>query len=238
MADVVTTEQAMAPSGLPVRLFGILTSPRAAYAQVAARPRWFGVLAVLVTTSTAANFIFLSTKVGQDALFNQQLRTMEMLGFTISDRVYDQLVARLAWAPYLTAAGEIVFLPLVALIVSAVFFAVFVAILGADGSFREVFSTVAHSGVIIALQPLFVLPLDYARRSMSPPTTLAVFFPMLSDTSFFMHLLGAIDLFLIWWIVSLSIGLGVLFKRQTGPIATGLLGLYVILAVVVAAWRS
>ncbi len=237
MADLLPTEQTTSP-GLAARLFGVLTSPRATYAQVAMRPRWFGALAVLVVVAGASNFIFLSTEVGQNALFDQQLRMMDMIGITVNDRVYDQMVAGLGRAPYFTAVGQLIFFPLVALLLAGLLFAVFVAVLGADGSFKQVFSIVAHSGAIVALQPLFVLPLDYARQSMSPPTTLAVFLPMLDETSFVMHLLGSIDLFLIWWIVSLAIGLGVLFKRRTGPIATGLLGVYVIVGVIVAAWRS
>jgi hypothetical protein len=43
--------------------------------------------------------------------------------------------------------------------------------------------------------------------------------------------LGAIDLFQVWSLLSLSIGLGVLYKRRTAPIAWGFfaLGLVIIL---------
>ena len=50
--------------------------------------------------------------------------------------------------------------------------------------------------------------------------------------------LGAIDLFLLWWVVNLAIGLGVLYKRRTGPIATGMLITFVAIALVVAAVRA
>ncbi len=66
-------------------------------------------------------------------------------------------------------------------------------------------------------------------------TTLAVFLPMLDETSFFARFLGWIDLFRIWWLVNLAIGAAVLYKRKSGPIAWTLLGLYVVFALVVAA---
>jgi hypothetical protein len=47
--------------------------------------------------------------------------------------------------------------------------------------------------------------------------------PMLSETSFAAHLLGTIDLFLIWYLFILAIGLGVLYRRRTQPIAISLL---------------
>jgi hypothetical protein len=43
---------------------------------------------------------------------------------------------------------------------------------------------------------------------MRVATNLAVFFPFLDENSFPARLLGSIDLSLIWWIVSLPIGLG------------------------------
>jgi hypothetical protein len=69
-------------------------------------------------------------------------------------------------------------------------------------------------------------------------TNLAVFAPFLDEKSFGAHVLGAIDLFTIWWIVSLSIGLGVLYKRRTSPIAWSLIGVYVLIGVIIAAVRS
>jgi hypothetical protein len=39
-------------------------------------------------------------------------------------------------------------------------------------------------------------------------------------------------------LVNLGIGLGVLYKRRTGPIATGLLIVYLVIVLVVAAVRS
>jgi hypothetical protein len=50
--------------------------------------------------------------------------------------------------------------------------------------------------------------------------------------------LGTIDLFFVWATISLAIGLGVLYRRRTGPIATTMLGIYVVVALVIALFRS
>jgi hypothetical protein len=107
---------------------------------------------------------------------------------------------------------------------------VFNAALGGDATFKQVYAVVAHSGILIAVQQLFTLPLDYARETMSSPTNLAVFLPFLDEGSFFARLLGSIDLFRIWWIVNLAIGMAVLYKRRTAPIATTMLVLYAAIA--------
>jgi hypothetical protein len=65
-----------------------------------------------------------------------------------------------------------------------------------------------------------------------------VFVPMLEETSFVTIFLGTINLVLVWWVLSLAIGLGVLYRRRTGPIATALLFIYVVIALIVAMVRS
>jgi hypothetical protein len=61
---------------------------------------------------------------------------------------------------------------------------------------------------------------------------------MLEETSFVAVMLRSIDLILVWWIVSLAIGLGVLYKRRTGPIATTFIGIYVVIALLIAVVSS
>lgn len=73
---------------------------------------------------------------------------------------------------------------------------------------------------------------------MTSPTNLGVFAPFLEENSFMARLLGSIDLFHIWALVSLAIGLGVLYKRKTGPIGTALFIVYAVLIVALAAIRT
>jgi uncharacterized membrane protein len=47
-----------------------------------------------------------------------------------------------------------------------------------------------------------------------------------------------IDIFVVWQLIVLSIGLAVLYRRRTQPIATTLLVLYFVIAVIVAFVRS
>ena len=165
---------------------------------------------------------------------------MESFGLKIPDEAYERMkegVSRPS-TPYVTAASQIVFVPIFALIIAGIAMGVFTAVLGGDATFKQVFSVVAHAGVVSAAQQLFVYPLDYARGSLSSPTNLGVFLPFLDDMTFLARLLGAIDLFLIWWLVNLAIGLGVLYQRRTGPIATGFLSIYLVIALIIAAIKT
>ena len=223
---------------LPARIIGVLTAPRATYTDVAARPRSLGALLVVILIGGAATFAFLSTDVGKQALLDQQVRFFEGFGRQLTDAQYQQMEARMNIAPYTGAIGQAISLPLVALIIAGIAIGVFNAILGGDGTFKQVFAVVAHSGVVITLATLFGLPLAYARETMSSTTNLGVFVPFLDENSFPARFFGAIDLFQIWWIVSLSIGLGVLYRKRTGPIATTMLLIYVAIALTIAAIKT
>jgi hypothetical protein len=231
------TGSAPEPS-LPARLAGVIFSPRATYAAVAAKPRIFGALACVLVVCSVSLFAFLSTDVGRQAMIDQQVRQMESFGRPMNDAQYARMEQMAPYGRYFGAAGQLVTLPLAALIVSGLAFAVFNAMLGGDAAFKQVYAMVAHSGIIVALQQLFSLPLAYARESLSGATNLAVFFPFLDENTFPARLLGAIDLFLVWWFVSLAIGLGVLYRRRTAPIATTLLLVYASIGLIIAAIKT
>ncbi len=232
-ADVSTTP---AP-GLFARIVGVLLSPRETYAAIAARPKWLGVLLVTILIFAAGQGWFVSTEVGKDIAIEQQVRAMESFGVTISDEMYAQMESRMAYAPYTTAGSLLVFVPLSNAIVAGLLLFVFSMMLGGTGSFRQLFAIVSHSNVIVALQQLIVIPLSYA-AGRAAGANLAIFVPMLEETSFITLFLGTIDLFLVWWVISLAIGVGVLYKRKTGPIATTFLSLYFVIALVLAFVRS
>ena len=238
MAQTTTSQPAPAGKSLPARLFGVLMSPRAAYADIVARPRWFGALAVVVIVSAAAVFTFMSTDVGQRAGLEMQVRQMESFGRTMTDAQYQRMEQFAGMAKYFGAAGQLVTLPVMALVIAGLAFAVFNAALGGDATFKQVYAVVAHSGILIAVQQLFTLPLDYARETLSSPTNLAVFLPFLDESSFLARMLGSIDLFVIWWAINVSIGFAVLYRKRTGPIATTLIVIYVTIGLVIAAVKT
>ena len=151
---------------------------------------------------------------------------------------YEQLERIVPYAPYFGAGFQIVALPLAAAVIAAIALAVFNALLGGDGTFKQAFAIVAHSGVVLSVAQLFGLPLAYARQTLSSATNLGVFAPFLDESSFAARLLGAIDLFIVWWMISLAIGLAVLYRKRTGPIAATLLVLYVAIGIVIAAVKT
>ncbi len=231
MTETLTAESATAPAkSLPARVAGILFAPRATYASVAAHPRWFGIFLTVFLISAVAATALLSTEVGRNAVLDQQIAARPMTQAQI-----DQMEKIAPYFVYLAPVFQFLGLSIGALVAAGLAFAVFNAMLGGDATFKQVFAVVAHSGVILATLSIFTTPLAYARGSLSGTTNLAVFLPFLDETSFAARTLGAIDLIFIWWMLSLAIGLGVLYRKRTGPIAVTMLVCYAAIAVIIAA---
>lgn len=229
-----------APTGksLPERVWGILTAPRETFADVVARPRWFGMMALIIVVAVVCTGGFLYTEVGQQAWLDQAVRSNETFGAQVTDEAYAQMEKMATYAPVISGVSLLIMQPLMTLIMAGLLFTVFNAALGGDSSFKQTFAVVVHTGAITLVQQLFVTPLNYVRESMTSATNMAVFLPMLDETSFVAKLLGTIDLFIVWWVVLLAIGLGVLYRRKTGPIMTGLFVVYGIIAIIIAVVTS
>ena len=228
----VQTGASPAPKSLVARVIGIITAPRATYESVVAHPKWFGMLALCAVGLGVLIGGFLMTKVGQDAWLDAALNS------PFSGQVSDQQIQAMEkMAPYVgygTVVYMLVLIPIFMVIMSGILYAVFNAAMGGNATFKQVFTVIVHAGPIGLLSQLFTVPLNYFRGTMTSATTLAVLLPMLPDKSFAARLLGMIDLFLIWQLIVLSIGLAVLYRRRTQPIATALLVVYFIIAVIVA----
>ena len=239
MTETKTVSPAAPAKSLPARFVGVLFAPRATYAAVAAQPRWLGMFLTVFLVSASAATALMSTEVGRNALLDQQIASTESFsGRPMTQAQIDRMEQFSKYAVYTTPVFQFVFLVLGGLLISGIAFAVFNAMLGGDASFKQVFAIVAHSGVVLAVLSLFTTPLAYARESMSSATNLGVFLPFLDDSSFVARLLGSIDLVFIWWIFSLAIGLGVLYRKRTAPIVTSLLALYVAIGAIIAAIKT
>jgi hypothetical protein len=227
-----------APKALPARLLGVVLAPKETFQSVVSRPKWLGALAVTTLAIAIFTALPMTTAAGRQAALDQQVTQMKSLGFTVNDQMYDQLERGADRMPYTTAGGVIVVSPIIAVIVAGILFAIFNAAMGGEASFKQVFSVVAHAGAVSMLSAIFSGTINYFRGAMGSVASLGAVLPMLPEQSFMGHLLAAIDVFVIWWIVVLSIGVAVLYRRRTQPIALGLLAVYAVIALAIALVKS
>ena len=243
MTDTATVQPtAPAPMGLAARFLGVLTSPRSTFAAVAAAPRWIGMAVLVILVTMGPQLWFQSTDVGRQATLDESVRRVESFGVKVSDQMYEGMrksimepsMARTA----MSAGAMAVFPPIIWAVMAGLLFLVFGVFTGGNATFKQLYAVVVHSGVISAVGAALITPLNYARESLTSATNLGVFLPFLPEGSFLARLAGMIDLFLIWWLVVLAIGVAVTYKKKTGGVAAVLFGIYAVIAIGFAAFMA
>ena len=227
-----------APMNVFARFIGILTAPRATYESVVRHPKWFGMYLLTATLIAFGAALPMTTEAGRQAAVDQQVSSLEGFGMQVSDEQYAAMHKGTAILPYTTAASVLIFMILAYLLLAGILFAIFNAALGGDASYKQVLTVIVHSSVIGAVGAVFAGPLNYFRGAVSSPTSLGVLLPMLDETSFMGKLAGMIDIFTIWGTLVLAIGLAVLYRRKTQPIATTLFAIYAVIVVAIAFFMS
>ena len=74
-------------------------------------------------------------------------------------------------------------------------------------------AVVVHASAILAVGSLVAAPINYARESLGGATSLGMVMPAFGESTFPARLLGALDIFVIWWVVLVAMGLSILYKR-------------------------
>jgi len=192
---------------------------------------------VLLAT-TAVTFMcsagFLSTEIGRQALVDQWERSASALG-SVDDATYAQMEDtverfRLAYAGVTALASG----PALAFALATLLWLLLNRTTRRHASYVEVLAIVCYAGIILTLRQVIATPIDYMRETIASPTTLIRFFPMLDEVSPVARFLGAIDLFVIWWIAVLAIGVSVLYQRRARSLALVFTGTYLVLALLLA----
>jgi hypothetical protein len=230
------TEPATAPApakGLFVRVVGVITAPKAAFEEIAQAPRAFLAMLLVAAVSGLVLGGFFSTEIGKAAFLEQALKSS---GNPEAAATGMQVILPYLWAMY--GFGAFIWVPIGTVFMSGLIFVVFNAVMGGTASFKQVMAITAHSQFVSVLGAIFTFSLNYFRGTMTSATNLGVFVPMLEEKSFAASFLGAIDLFLLWWLTWLAIGLSALYRRKTGAIATSFFVVYGLIAVVIAYFKS
>ena len=236
------------------RVIATLHSPRTTFQALALAPRVFGVvtLSFLVTTGCAA--IVLETDVGQLALLDQWERTASTLGRTVDDVQYRAMENASRYGAAYAALMATVTGPVLTVGLSGLLFAVFRTARVATRfeqqglavrptfanrpdtvSYRHVLAIVGHAGVVLVLRQVISAPFTYMRETLAGPITMRVFFTMLDEALFAARFLSTIDLFVLWWIVLLAVGMSVLYARPAWQLACVFVSVYVTLSAIVVA---
>jgi hypothetical protein len=166
------------------------------------------------------------TPVGRLASLDQQVRQLESFGVVITDDRYEQLRAFVPYRPIVSAALILIGWPILWLLAAAVIQWFGRRTDRSQPTFGQVLTVLVHASAILAVRAIIAAPLNYARESLGGATSLGTLLPGFGESTFAARLFGAVDLFVLWWVVLIALGLGILYHTRTLAIARWLFGAY------------
>ena len=215
------------------RIAGVLGRPRSAMAALVAAPSWLTAWACVLLLWLVPAVWLLSTPVGRQALVDERVRQVEAFGGRMDDATYDGLRRSPPWGAYFTSGGRLLLAPPLTVLVAGglVLLAKWE---GGSMTTAAALAVAVHASLVLALQQLVATPLHYLRESLTSPTSLAAFLPMLDDGTAAARIAGTLDLFGLWWLWLLALGVAAATGRPARRSLGRLLVIYLGTAAAIA----
>ena len=214
------------------RVTGVLRHPRATMAEVVRHPAFITTWVVVLLVAAVCGGLLLSTPIGQQALVDERVRVTEALGGRVDDAAYDRLRSDPPVSIYLTSGGRLLLTPPVTLLVAAGLVGL-ARFDGARVTFVTALAIAVHATVVLALQQVVAAPLHYVNESLTSPTNLAGMLRVFDEGSVPARLFGTIDVFGLWWMWLLAVGLAAATGRPARRYIWRLLAVYLGMAAIV-----
>ncbi len=215
------------------RVMGVLLRPRATMDEVVRDPSLLTTWVIVLLAVAVCGGLLLSTDVGRQALVDERVRVTEALGRRVTDVEYARLQADPPVSMYLTSGGRLLLTPPVTIAVAFGLWAL-ARLDGARTSLVTALAIAVHGTVVLALQQIIATPVHYVSESLTSATNLAGLLGVFDEGTWPARLFGTIDVFGLWWMWLLSLGLAAAAGRQARRYLWRLLGVYVGVAALVA----
>jgi hypothetical protein len=205
--------------------------PRKLFQSLKIKPAWlvpFIIVAILVMASSWFTFPLIMKDVVTNIQENER--------FTEEQK--EMIIERIAGAEH-PPAYQLVLAPVGVLVylflISGVLFLVFNVLLGGDSSFKRVLSVFSYSSLIAIPQAIVKLPLTFAKQTANIQTSLAILLSPDAKESFLYKVLGGFDIFTLWQVILIALGLAVMYKYTMKKSFSVVLILWILLIVVSSA---
>jgi hypothetical protein len=194
------------------RLTGVFFEPAKTFEDVAARPG-FWVPLILVIVVSLGYMVLYGQHVGWERMIRQQMAASPQTAQLPPDQVEQRIQMGAKFAPIITYVAILVGVPLVWLIWSAVLLGIVKGMMSVPLRLKQVFAILSYAsvpGVIMALLAIAVMfmkpPEDF---NLQNPLVFnpGAFMDPLTTSKFLYSLASALDLFRLWTLVLIAIGL-------------------------------
>lgn len=207
--------------GLPQRMIGVIFFPGRVFQSLHAHPTFIAPMLIVAILSAAVIPLLMPLNV---QLVEQQLQKNPNLSQEQREQAKAMSQGRLAIG--MGMASALIMTPIIFLVYAVLFQTIFNFVLGGHSTFKPVLSIVVHASLVSVLGLIVTVPLMLYQGQPGITLNAGTLFPFLDEEGFVYRVIKNIDLFTIWWLCLLSIGLGSLYRMATARTASVLFSLW------------
>lgn len=216
------------------KMWGIFSDPRRTFSSLSEKPTWILPVIVLIVIAMISSVLVTPFRM-QEAIekIDQNPRLSAQQKEEIFDRMEEQRAKPvMKLISYIIAPIAAIFV--IVFIVSGLFYLGINVLLGGEASFKKVLSVYCWSGLVTIPGFIVKTPLMLVKKSSQIHTSLAALMPSGSEENLLFKILTHTDIFVIWEIWLISIGLAIVYKfstKKTMGLVIGFYLFYVLIAV-------
>lgn len=225
---IPTVQPEEKPMGGASKVFNIFFEPRKVFESLRIKPTWlipFVIVTLLVIGSTYLTFPYIMKAQVE------RIEEMENIPDERKAAIIEQM-EQVDQPPVWQVAMIPVFSLVVLVLFSGILFLVFNVLLGGDSSYRSVLSVYSYSALVTIPALIVKIPLIIMKETVNVQTSLALLPFVNPDSRFLYSVLSGFDIFSLWEVILISMGLGVMYKFSTAKAFTAVVILWVLLIVV------
>lgn len=241
-ATTAAVPEAPQSMGAFARVFGALFSPRATFQDIARKPGWLAPVVVLIILNLAVIGIF-SSRVGWRAFIEKQdlqnHRAQQRMAQMTPEQQQHMVDVQLKVAPIFGYVFGVIGVPIVFLIIGAIFMGIFNATASASLDFKTSFSIAAHAWMPFSLLALLGILVMY----LKPPDTVNIQNLVASNVGallgnsapmWLQTLCSSLDIFSFWVIGLLAFGYALARpkKLKIGTTLPWVIGVWVVFVLI------
>ncbi|MEO0091385.1 MAG: YIP1 family protein [candidate division WOR-3 bacterium] len=191
-----------------MNVFDVYFSPTKFFIRLKNKPQWIIPLILIVLSAIIVSVVTLSTYSPEERM--AQLRERNLTPEQI-ERAEKFMSGPLVWISAIISS--VIFTPIVLLIV-AIIINFLLPLLGSNSNFLTTFSCVVGASLVRIPAMIVKIILMLIRGTPFVYTSFILFFPMISQDTFFYRLLSKLDFFTIWEIILMVLGLKIVYELK------------------------
>ncbi|UCB52651.1 MAG: YIP1 family protein [Candidatus Zixiibacteriota bacterium] len=206
------------------KFFNIFFEPKRVFQSLKIKPTWL-VPVIIVAVLGMGFFYYTFPYIMNEQV--QKIRDNDRIPEEQKERIIERITEAEhppIWQMAIAPAGTLIAL----VIVAAVLFFVFNVLMGGDSGFRRVFSVYCYSSLIAVPAMIVKFPLVMMKGNINVQTSLGLLLSPDAKGSFLHSVLSSFDIFTIWQVILVSMGLGVIYKFSTQKAFTTVVILWIV----------